>query len=101
MIYGGYEKVLKHFITTYNVGSIISYVDFNIFNGKLHDNAGFKFVKYTGPDQWYLDTSGNFKRYWVVRGNKVKDLKWEKERDASIKFKYWLSGSKVYVWEKK
>lgn len=100
MVYGGYEKVLKHFIKEYDPKTIISYVDFNIFSGKLHEHAGFRFKKYTGPDHWYLDEGGKLKRYWIVRGNKKSDIDWAKKRDESIKFHYWFAGSKVYVWEK-
>ena len=100
MIYGGYEKVLKYFKEEYDPKSIVSYVDFSVFRGALHEHAGFKFKSYTGPDHWYLDAENNLKRYWIVRGNKEVDLKWAADRDANIKYHYWFAGSKVYIWEK-
>jgi len=63
MVYGGYEKVLKHFKEEYEPKSIISYVDFNVFIGALHEHAGFKFKNYTGPDHWYLNSDNQLKRY--------------------------------------
>lgn len=100
MIYGGYEKVLKHFKAEFDPKSIVSYVDFSVFRGALHEHAGFKFKNYTGPDHWYLDNENNLKRYWIVRGDKEVDLKWAADRDANIKYHYWFAGSKVYIWEK-
>ena len=100
MVYGGYEKVLKHFKEEYEPKSIISYVDFNVFIGALHEHAGFKFKNYTGPDHWYLNSDNQLKRYWIVRGNKEVDIQWAKDRDSDIKYHYWFAGSKVYIWEK-
>jgi hypothetical protein len=100
MIYGGYEKVLKYFKKEHDPKSIISYVDFNIFAGTLHEHAGFKFQKYTGPDHWYLSDKNELKRYWIVRGDKEVDLIWAQKRDEGIKYHYWFAGSKVYLWNK-
>lgn len=96
MIYGGYEKVLKHFIRETNAKSIVSYVDFNIFNGQLHDNAGFKFIGYTGPDRWYMDENNIVKRYWIIRGNNPKDLEWDRIRNENKQYDYYFAGSKTY-----
>lgn len=98
MIYGGYEKVIKNFVQDYGAQSIVSYVDFNIFNGRLHEKAGFNFIRYTGPDHWYLDLEGNLKRYWIVRGQDPKDLEWSKLRDESIVYTYYFAGSKTYIY---
>lgn len=100
MIYGGYEKVLKRFKEDHDPKSIVSYVDYNIFIGTLHEHAGFVFQNYTGPDHWYLSAENDLKRYWIVRGNKPEDLEWAEKRDAGIQYHYWFAGSKVYIWEK-
>lgn len=100
MIYGGYEKILKHFVNNFNVKSIISYVDFNVFKGALHEHAGFRFSHYTGPDHWYLNKKGELKRYWIVRGKKEDDLEWAKQRELEILYHYYFAGSKVYFYNK-
>jgi hypothetical protein len=40
--------------------SILSYVDWNLFNGKGYIKTGFKFIKYTGPDLFFVGS--NLKR---------------------------------------
>lgn len=97
MIYGGYEKILNQFRRDFTeVKTLISYVDFNVFNGKLHEKAGFKFIRYTGPDHWYLDRKNRLRRFWRVRGSEEADLQWEKERNEDIVFEYYFAGSKTY-----
>lgn len=53
-VIGGVSKLFKYFITLYNPNSILSYVDWNLFNGKSYKECGFEFVGYTGPDLFFI-----------------------------------------------
>ena len=53
-IIGGASKLLNYFIKNYKPKEIISYADRRWSSGKLYDNLGFKFVRNTEPNYWYL-----------------------------------------------
>ena len=60
-VIGGAEKLMKHFIQSYQPLRIISYSDNNYFLGDIYPRLGFKFVKYTDPDYCWVDgTTLNF-----------------------------------------
>lgn len=51
---GGASKLFKHFIKCLNPSKIISYADRRWSKGNLYEKLGFKFVKYTDPNYWYI-----------------------------------------------
>lgn len=54
IVTGGIQKLFKHFITTYNPSSIISYCDNSKFNGSIYTNLGFTLLsKGTPTKHWY------------------------------------------------
>lgn len=54
-VVGGAERVMKHFIQSYQPLKIISYSDNNYFLGSIYPRLGFKFVRYTDPDYCWVD----------------------------------------------
>lgn len=88
-VVGGVSKLFSHFIEDYKPKKIISYCDFNKFDGKSYEKIGMKFVKYTGPDKKIIVNgkviSRNPKKYSQYKNNN----------------KIFGSGSKLYVWEAK
>lgn len=51
---GGANKLLKHFIKENNPNKIISYADRRWSNGGIYETLGFKFVKNTQPNYFYI-----------------------------------------------
>lgn len=56
-IIGGVSKLLSYFIKKYNPSTILSYVDWNLFNGNSYIKSGFKFIGYTGPDLFFCTSN--------------------------------------------
>lgn len=65
-IVGGFQKLLKYFIQTYNPIKIITYASLDISNGNVYENSGFKFIKITSPGYtWANDTKENKELYCI------------------------------------
>lgn len=55
-VIGGFSKLLKQF-RSYNTGSIISYCDLMVFDGKMYRESGFINIKDTNPGFFYAKGS--------------------------------------------
>ena len=53
-VIGGTSKLLSYFIKTYNPKNILCFSDWNLFNGKGYEEAGFQFEGFTSPDKFYI-----------------------------------------------
>lgn len=62
MIIGGTAKLFKYFIETYNPRNVMAYCDWNLFNGTSYERLGFEFIKYTGPDLFFVRNSSKLER---------------------------------------
>lgn len=51
---GAASRLLKHFIKDYNPDKLISYADRRWSQGKLYEALGFRFIKSTVPNYWYI-----------------------------------------------
>ena len=87
-VVGGVGKLFKYFIRHYNPSKIVSYCDFNKFDGKSYEAIGMKFVKYTGPDKKLIING-------VVMNRDPHNYKKYKNEN-----KIFGSGSKLYEWRK-
>ena len=58
-VVGGMSKILSHFLKLTDAGTIMSYVDRDISNGKSYETVGFELIGNTGPSYWYVDIAGN------------------------------------------
>ncbi len=54
-VVGGADKLLKHFIKTYNPKQIISYADRRWSQGGLYDKLGFIFIHNSKPNYYYIN----------------------------------------------
>lgn len=54
VVIGGLSKLFKQFIKQYNPTKVISYCDFNKFNGKSYQYIDMRFNEYTGPDKYLV-----------------------------------------------
>ena len=53
-VIGGADKLLKHFIKTYNPKELISYADRRWSQGNLYEKLGFKFSHDSKPNYYYI-----------------------------------------------
>ena len=53
-INGAFNKLLSHFIKTYNPGSIISYVNLRYGTGEFYGKNGFTFSHRSAPNYFYI-----------------------------------------------
>ena len=53
-VIGGTSKLLSYFIKTYHPKNILCFSDWNLFNGKGYEEAGFQFEGFTSPDKFYI-----------------------------------------------
>ena len=81
VVIGGISKLFKYFIKIFKPSKIISYCDFNKFNGKSLEILGMSCVSYTGPNKW-----------WIV-GN---DLVSKKPKNNTARGILWDAGNKKY-----
>ena len=51
---GGASKLLKYFIDNYNPKEIISYSDNSRSNGNMYEKLGFKFIRNSYPNYYYI-----------------------------------------------
>ena len=62
---GGFNKILKRFITDHDVKKIISYADRRWTNSfkNVYISNGFKFKKFTTPNYWYVSKKKYLHRF--------------------------------------
>ncbi|MDR3286891.1 MAG: hypothetical protein LBT27_05570 [Prevotellaceae bacterium] len=63
VVYGGIGKIISHFIAEQNPDDIMSYADVDWSAGKSYEKLGFKFIEYTEPQKFYLNTK-TYQRYY-------------------------------------
>ena len=58
-VIGGMDKLLKHFITHFEIDDIMSYADRDWSNGKSYERLGFDFIEQTDPTVFWIDVKTN------------------------------------------
>ena len=95
---GGTGKLFSYFIKEHNPNSIMSYCDYNKFNGISYEKIGMEFVRLTGPDK--MDIIGNkVTRHFFF--TKERRLQFEEKYKNNCGYTIFGSGSKIYKWSKK
>lgn len=62
-IIGGASKLFNYFIKKYNPEEIISYQDNRLFNGDLYEKLGFKYIRLSEPNYYYVINKKRDYRY--------------------------------------
>lgn len=62
-VVGGFSKLLSHFLINYKPIKIISYVDRRYFTGKSYLKCGFRIIKYTVPNYYYVEGNKRVHRF--------------------------------------
>lgn len=72
-VIGGASKLFKHFEKTLHPKEVISYADRRWSKGVLYDNLGFKFIKNTSPNYFYVKSSERLGRYNFRKSELIKE----------------------------
>jgi hypothetical protein len=62
-VVGGASKLLKHFLKIHNPNNLISYADMRWSNGNLYEVLGFKKIKISPPNYFYVVNKKRVYRY--------------------------------------
>ncbi len=72
-VIGGADKLLKHFIKTYNPKNIISYADRRWSQGDLYEKLGFTFIHNSKPNYYYIINNKRKHRFAYRKDVLIKD----------------------------
>ena len=73
-VVGGFNKLLSHFIKAYSPKSIITYADRRWSIGNIYEKSGFKLLRITEPNYWYVFGGERYHRYGFRRQELPKKL---------------------------
>lgn len=106
-VVGGFSKLLKHFIKTYNPESIITYADRSYSLGNLYAKNGFDLLKKNNPSFCYLDKKNGV---LINRMNATKRILSKKAENHTMSeselavslglVRVWNCGTLTFVWKK-
>ena len=94
-VIGGSSKLFKYFVDTYKPNNVLSYCDWNLFNGKSYEAMGFEFVGYTGPDMFFVKNSSRLER---INRNPYANQMHKEMVEKGLLYQCHGCGSKKYVW---
>ena len=102
-VIGGASKLFNFFICQYEPKKIISYANYDISNGNLYIKLGFRFIRHTGVNFWWVNHKKRYPRYdfmkykLVQRGEDPLKTAEGIMREKGY-FKIWGSGNLKYEW---
>lgn len=94
-VIGGTSKLFNYFISTYKPKNIMTYCDYNLFNGKGYEALGFEFLSYTGPDLFFVKNSHRLER---INRNPYANKEHKELVKQGKLFECHGCGSKKFVW---
>jgi hypothetical protein len=105
-VIGGASKLFSHFIRKHNPSKIISYADRRWSQGKLYEKIGFKFLRNSVPNYFYVigtkrKNRFNFRKDILI--SKYGCLPSDTEHNFCFNQKWYRiydCGTKVYEWNK-
>ena len=59
-VVGGASRLFNAFVREYNPEEVFSYSDIARTRGTMYENLGFKFVKFTQPNYWWINIFSEF-----------------------------------------
>ncbi len=108
IVIGGTEKLFKHFISTYNPKSIVTYCDISKFTGKSYLRLGFNPIELTTPNyKWINEIDHSVLTRYQTTKRKLIDagLGTEDETEAEIMhrlgyYRVYDCGNIKFIWTK-
>lgn len=98
-IIGGASKLLKYFVKNNKCSNLITYSDNSISNGNVYKQLGFKFIKETKWNYWYLSSDRHNKLFHRSNFMRHKLNTTLSEREEMYKRgyrRYYDAGNKVF-----
>lgn len=106
-VVGGASKLFKHFVSSYNPKSVISYSDKRWSAGNLYKSIGFEYGWTSSPNYWYFKNNSDevFSRIKFQK-HKLKSIltdfnpeltEWENMKNNGYN-RIWDCGNDVWVW---
>lgn len=71
-VIGAASKLFKHFLKIYKPQTVISYSDIRLFGGGLYETLGFKKIRESKPNYWYVLENKRYHRFNFRKGKLVK-----------------------------
>jgi hypothetical protein len=106
-VVGGASKLLKHFITTNDPSSIISYADLRWNTGSMYEKIGMNFSHSSSPNYWYhtekgLEHRSSFQKHKLKNKLAIYDPNKSEEENMLNNgiYRFWDCGNNVYTWGK-
>jgi len=103
-VIGGASKLFSYFKENYKPNSIVSYANCDISSGKLYNILGFKEIKYTGLNYWWVKDKrynrSNFMKYKLVKEGADPNKTEEEIMKDSGYSKIYGIGNLKYEWKK-
>lgn len=105
-VQGGASKLFKYFLKTHSPTSIVSYCDLRWNTGKLYENLGFKFVKNSTPNYWYVSENKHLESRLKYQKHKLHNIlgvfdphktEWENMSNNGFD-RVWDCGNSVWHW---
>lgn len=101
-VVGGFSKLLKHFIKSFDPKEIYSFVNLDYFSGSGYEANGFELVKVTSPGYFYSDSKLNIMSRQRCQKHKLVKMGYDpllSESEIMNErgfFKVYNSGNKLY-----
>lgn len=107
-VQGGASRLFAYFVKTIDPSSVVSYCDLRWNTGNLYDQLGFKFLKNTSPNYWYVINNKllenrikyqKHKLYKILTNFDETLTEWENMSNNSYD-RIWDCGNSVWIWNK-
>jgi len=72
-VIGAANKLFQYFLKTYQPKTIISYSDLRLFNGNMYSTLGFKKIRASKPNYWYVKNGHRYHRFNFRKSILVKE----------------------------
>lgn len=105
-VQGGASKLFSHFCKLWSPSSIVSYCDLRWNTGKLYENLGFRFVKNSSPNYWYISQNRYLESRMKYQKHKLSGIlesfdpaktEWENMAENNYD-RIWDCGNSVWHW---
>lgn len=93
VVVGGVSKLYKHFIRNYNPESIMSFGDFNKFDGSSYEMLGMTLDRMDKGNRWFVNRKSGKISNWLYRNKEKRDKLIEES------FVIYGAGNLVYKWQ--
>lgn len=109
-VLGGMSKLFNHFIQIKDPDSVVTYVDARYGQGKSYISCGFKYLKHSSPNYYYIKINSSLRKENRLKYQKHKLSKLLEKYDPNLSEwenmqlngfdRIWDCGNYIYEWRK-